>query len=287
MVCPRIRVVPVCRPHLTKAAYRTRVAALLVPLVALGGCVAMELTGRATDEWTHTYPLSPGGEVRVANTNGRVEVQGIDGSTVEIRAERIARATTDSAARELLPRIKIREEITPGRVAVETERLGGIMIGAGVEVRYHVRAPKDAVIRVSNTNGTIALSSLGGKVDAHTTNGGVTGRALTGGVDASVTNGGVNIDVASVGADRISLKATNGGVTLTLPEDAKADVTATCTNGGINVSGVRLEVSEQSRRRVEGRMNGGGTPIELATTNGGVRIRSRASSAEDAERRDR
>jgi DUF4097 and DUF4098 domain-containing protein YvlB len=238
------------------------------------------LAGRATDEWTHTYPLTAGGQVRIGNTNGKVEIEGVDGSTVEIRAERIARGVTDTAARELLPRIEIKEDIRSDRVSVETARMSGIMFGAAFEVRYHVRAPQNAVIDVSNTNGLVTVSGMSGKVVAHTTNGGVTGKGLSGGVDARATNGGVNIELASVGSDRIALRTTNGGVTLTVPESAKADVSASCTNGGISVSGVKMEVSEQSRRHLEGKLNGGGTPIELHTTNGGVRLRSKTSEGE-------
>ena len=199
------------------------------------------LAGRATDEWTHTYPLTAGGQVRIGNTNGKIEIEGVDDSTVEIRAERIAKGVTDTAARELLPRIEIKEDVRPDRVSVETARMSGIMFGAAFEVRYHVRAPKNAVIDVSNTNGLVTVSGISGKVVARTT---------------------------------------NGGVTLTVPESAKADVSASCTNGGISVSGVKLEVSEQSRRRLEGKLNGGGTPIELHTTNGGVRLRSKAPEDE-------
>ena len=47
----------------------------------------------------------------------------------------------------------IKEDVKPDRVALETERMSGIMIGAGFEVRYHVRAPKSAVVNVTNTNG--------------------------------------------------------------------------------------------------------------------------------------
>ena len=230
------------------------------------------LTARATDEWTHTYPLTPGGEVRIVNGNGRIDVEGVDGSTVEIRAERIAKAATEAGARELLPRLVIKEDSKPDRISVETERLSGIMLGAAFEVRYHVRAPKNAVIKATNTNGAIVLTGLTGNVVAHTTNGGVTGKELSGGVDAESTNGTVNVDLASVGKEKISLSTTNGGVTLALPDEAKADVSASCTNGGINVSGLKkFELSEQSRRRVEGRLNGGGASIELHTTNGGIR----------------
>jgi hypothetical protein len=274
-------------------AVSRRVGVVVLPLaIALAGCdISLgHLTARATDEWTRTYPLSAGGEVRIVNTNGKVEVEGVEGSTVEVRAERIARGATDAAARELLPKIVIREDVKPDRVSLETERMSGIMIGVGFEVRYHVRAPKNAVVNVTNTNGLVAVTSFGGKVVAHTTNGGVNGKNLTGGVDARSTNGGVTVDMASVGAEPISLRTTNGGVTLMLPESAKATLSASCTNGGISVSALdNLEVTEKSRRRFEGRLNGGGTAIDVETTNGGIRVRSRdtANTQTTDERKDR
>ena len=260
-------------------AVSRRVAVFTLPLaLALAGCdVSLgNLSARATDEWTHTYPLAAGGEVRIVNTNGRIDVEGVDGATLEIRAERIARGATDAAARELLPRIVIREDVKPDRVTLETERMSGIMIGAGFEVRYHVRAPKNAVVNLTNTNGQVVINALTGKVIAHTTNGAVKGTNLGGAVDGETTNGSVSIDMASVGSERISLETTNGSVTLMLPETAKATVTASVTNGGINVGSLdNFEVTEKSRRRLEGRMNGGGAGVELHTTNGSIRVRSR------------
>ena len=239
------------------------------------------LTARATEEWTRSYPLAAGGEIRIGNTNGRIEVEGVEGSTVEVRAEKIARAATETGASELLPRITIKEDVQPDRVSVETERLTGIMIGAAFEVRYHVRAPKGAVVNVTTTNGGIALTSLGGKTVAHTTNGGVNAKEMSGAIEARSTNGGVTLDVASVGAEKISARTTNGGVVLMLPDSAKADLTASCTNGGIVLApDLKVDVTEHSRRNLEARMNGGGTSIDLHTTNGGVRIRPRGGIAE-------
>ena len=261
-----------------KPTWRRAVALPLFLLVSLAGCDLSvgNLTERATEEWTRTYPLAAGGEIRIGNTNGRVEVEGVDGSTVEIKAEKIARSATETGAKELLPRISIKEDVQPDRVAVETEKMNGIMIGAAFEVRYHVRAPKGAVVNVTTTNGGIGLTALSGKGIAHTTNGGVTAKELSGGIEARSTNGGVSIDFAQLGSERVSARTTNGGVTIMLPESAKADVTASCTNGGIIVSPeLTLAVTEQSRRRLEGRLNGGGTPIDLQTTNGGVRIKPR------------
>jgi hypothetical protein len=255
----------------------------LVAAVAFSGCVAnFALNGRASDEWTRTYQLAPGGELRIGNTNGRIDVEGVDGNTVEVKAERIAKATTDSAAEELLPRIKINEDAKPDRVEIETARMSGIMVGASIEVRYHVRAPKGAKIHVSNTNGIVNLTALSGTIEARTTNGGVRGTDISGRVDASTTNGGVTVDFASLTGE-VRLSTTNGGVSIGLPDSAKADVEASCTNGGISVNGVKMEITEQSRRRVEGTMNGGGTRVELKTTNGGIRIRARGEGKEAKE----
>ena len=49
----------------------------------------------------------------IVNTNGVIDVEGVDGSTVEVRAERIAKGATEAAASELLPRIVIKEEAKP------------------------------------------------------------------------------------------------------------------------------------------------------------------------------
>ena len=258
--------------------FRALSALPLIAVITAGAACDMSLghlAGRATDEWTHTYQLSPGGELRIENTNGRIDVEPADGSAVEVRAEKIARAATDAGAQELLPRIVIKEDVKPDRVTISTERMSGIMIGAGIEVRYHVRAPKNISVDVSNTNGAVSLTKLSNKVVARTTNGAVTAKELTGPVEARTTNGRVNVDLASV-SERAMLRTTNGSVTLNLPDSAKADLSATWTNGGIDISNVKMEVSERGRRRFEGRMNGGGAPIELHTTNGSIRIRNRA-----------
>ena len=251
---------------------------------ALSGCVGMHgLNASATEEWTRSYPLAAGGELSIENGNGRIEIEPSDGATVDVRAEKIAKAATDAGARELLPRITINDDARADRVSITTGKMSGVMIGAGFEVRYHVRAPKTAALKIRQSNGSITITGWSGDVSAHGTNGAVIGKGLSGGVDASAVNGAVNVDMASVGAHAISLQTTNGGVTLAVPDEAKADVDATVTNGGISVNGVKLEVTEQSRRRLQGKMNGGGTAVELKTVNGGVRLRSRAS-ADEADR---
>jgi hypothetical protein len=81
------------------------------------------------------------------------------------------------------------------------------------------------------------------------------------------------VDVDEVAERGIELGCTNGGINLRLPRDSKATLEARITNGGIAADGLDLELTGQaSRRRLEGRLNGGGPRIVLAGTNGGIRI---------------
>ena len=68
---------------------------------------------------------------------------------------------------------------------------------------------------------------------------------------------------------------TAGTVTQVWRFTAKADLSAECRNGAVTVEGLSIEpFGEQSRRSVHGKLNGGGAPIDVETTNGAVRIRS-------------
>lgn len=265
---------------------RPATAFSLAVALSTGGCVGVgPLTGKAVEEWTKSYPLAPGGEVRVINTNGKVEIEGVDSSTVEVYAVKTARAVSDEGARQLLPRIVIKEDIKPDQVTVETERLGGIMIGVSFDVQYRVKAPRNAVVTARSTNGQVTLKGLTGKVSAHTTNGGVQATELAGAVEARSTNGLVAVDLAAIGSGKILLSTTNGGVRLTLPDDAKANVSASWTNGGFNATGIKLDITDENRRHLEGKINGGGTSIELRSTNGGIRVRSRTAGTDSDQRK--
>jgi DUF4097 and DUF4098 domain-containing protein YvlB len=261
--------------RLSRGAALTLFAAAFVPLAACSVQVG-DLTARATDEWTRTYPLTEGGEVEIVNANGRIDIEAVDGRSVEVRAERIARATSDESARDILSRIRITEDIKPGRVSLRTERLEGILIGVRFEVNYKVRAPMGAVVRARATNGNVAVTGFRARVIANSTNGNVTAADVSGGLEARTTNGSLSVSLLSLGEDPIDLRTTNGSVVLGMPSNAKANVSANCVNGVIDVAGLELELmGEQSRRRTRGRLNGGGTPVEINTVNGRIKIAAR------------
>jgi hypothetical protein len=69
-------------------------------------------------------PLTAGGEVRIVNTNGRIDVSASRGRRSRSGPSGLPRAPP-TRRRELLPRIVIREDAKPDRVSLETERMSG------------------------------------------------------------------------------------------------------------------------------------------------------------------
>jgi hypothetical protein len=254
---------------------------LVVASAAAAGCdIAMaDMRQKETAEWRKTYDLQPGGRFELSNVNGRIDVQPGSGTSVEVVAEKSARAGSVEAAKEALGRIEIQENASPSNVRIETKlqrRTGGFFGGWNQEVHYMVKVPASVEVRLTTVNGGIELSGLKGRVTAEATNGGIKVRDVSGALDASTTNGGVEAELTDVADSGVRLGCTNGGIRLRLPSNAKATISARVTNGGIHTDGIDIEpVGEASRRRLEGRLNGGGPRIDLEGTNGGIRIAAR------------
>jgi hypothetical protein len=263
----------------TRALPATLIVAAVLAAAASAGCdiVTADFKTKETAEWRKTYQLQPGGRVEVTNVNGRIDVEPSQGNSVEVIAQKSARGATSEAAKQALDRIQITEDASPAGIRIETklQRTGGLFNHGGLEVSYTVRVPAGAEVRFSTVNGGIDLAGLTGRIKAETTNGGIKARDVTGAIDASTTNGGVDVELAQLAEGGAKLGCTNGGIKLHLPSDSKATISASIVNGGITTNGLQLETTESTRRRLEGRLNGGGARIELEGTNGGIRIESR------------
>ena len=247
---------------------RTRLARLVIPLVVLSastaGCdIAMaHLNEKETAEWRRTYELQPGGRVEISNVNGKIDVEPSTGNTVEVVAEKTARAAAgtppkrpSAGLRSWKPRHPPRYGSRPGF----RSKLGGLMSRGSQQVHYIVKVPAGAEVNFKTVNGGIELSGLKGRVNAETTNGGIKAHEVSGYIDASTTNGGVEVELAQLSESGVKLGCTNGGIELRLPASSKATISARITNGGIDTSGLELETTgEKSRRRLDGRLNGGG-----------------------------
>lgn len=204
--------------------------------------------------------------------NGGIRVKGENRSDVVVRACVQTWGATEEEAKSLASSIKI----STGS-AIKAD-------GSGEEnwsVSYEVLVPRSTDLNLRAHNGGISIGSVDGRMEFETMNGGVSLSDVGGDVKGRTTNGGVNVSLTGnswrgAGLDVIT---TNGGVNLSIPDTYAANIEAGTTNGGFNsnIAGLNVEKNENGRPRaskISTSLNGGGAPIRVVTTNGGIRINS-------------
>lgn len=252
---------------------------LCAAIAPTAGCdIAMgHFSEQETERWTKSYELEPGARVELRNVNGRIDAHPATGRTLEVVAEKTARAGSVDAAREALGRVRIEEDASGGNVRIDTrvDGQGGFFNHSSVNVLYTIRVPADVEVDLRTTNGGIEVTGLSARAKLRATNGGIRAREMAGPLEAQTTNGGLDIDMARLHDEGVGLQCTNGGIELRVPSDARASIDASITNGGIDTGGLTLATVESSRRRLEATMNGGGPRIHARCTNGGFQLTGR------------
>jgi hypothetical protein len=236
-------------------------------------------SGKATDTWSRTYTVAAGGRFELINVNGRITAASTDGKDVVVEGKRTAKGRSDEAARELLGKLEIREEVGGSTVRVESRppRTSG---WGGHEIEWTVKVPKGLTVDLRTINGGVRLDGLSGEIHAKTTNGGVKGQnIIPETLEASSVNGGIEIELGAPldSTDSVEISTVNGGASLQMPSESKATITARAVNGGVRVNDLDIKQDEEPheferKRRLNGTMNGGGAKVSISTTNGGVRL---------------
>jgi hypothetical protein len=228
----------------------------------------------ARDEWRRTYKIARGGTFEIRNTNGKIRLQPSEGDTIEVVGTRIVKAPTEEQAKKTLSEFQIEEKVLDDAILIDSTARG-LSVNRSRHVDYAVRLPKWVNVTLKATNGDIDADGLVGMFRAETTNGAINAAGLEQGADVETTNGVVHLDFAKLGDNGVRCSTTNGEVTVTLPRDAKARILAEVTNGAISTSGLDVATTQQSRRRFEGTIGGGGPAVRVETTNGAIQIRGR------------
>lgn len=242
-------------------------------------------SGKAQDTWSRTYKLAPAGRFELINVNGKITAEPADGAEVVVEGRRSAKGRSDEAAKELLAKLEIREEVGESTVRVESRPPRNNGPFTGHEIEWTIKVPKGVIVDLRTVNGGVRLNGLANEIHAKTTNGGVKGVNITPSlIEASAVNGGIEFELGSPldATDSVEIETVNGGVELSMPSESKATIAARCVNGGVHVEGLEIARDEQGndferRRRLNGTMNGGGAKVTMNTTNGGVRL-TRAGS---------
>ncbi|MGQ0540371.1 MAG: DUF4097 family beta strand repeat-containing protein [Blastocatellia bacterium] len=229
------------------------------------------------------FTLLSSGTIRVDGAkNGGVSVRGEERSDVLVKACVQAWATSDEAARSAVSKIQISTSGVIKAANPDAENNWG--------VSYEVRVPRNSNLKLNAHNGGISVKSVDGTIEFETLNGGVNLYDVSGDVRGKTTNGGVNVTLFGSGwrGNGLDVETKNGGINLSIPESYAANIETGTVNGGyksdipslnITTENIKGDGYVRSRSRtITTSLNGGGAPIRIITTNGGVRINSSDNS---------
>jgi DUF4097 and DUF4098 domain-containing protein YvlB len=213
--------------------------------------------------------------------NGGIKVKGSERSDVLIRACAQAWGTSEEAAQALMSSVKISTGPTVTADA-SSDR--------GWSVSYEILVPRSTNLDLKAQNGGIGITSVEGNLQFETMNGGVSLWDVAGDVRGRTTNGGVHVGLAgnSWRGNGLDVTTTNGGVHLQLPDTYAANIETGTTNGGFHSNIPALNVTQEDVKgparghrptRLNTSLNGGGAPIRLMTTNGGVHIQGASNKS--------
>jgi DUF4097 and DUF4098 domain-containing protein YvlB len=253
--------------------------ACLSLLVTASGSARAQTAEQVTEEFHQTYPLSPGGRVRLENINGSVHISAWDRN--EVKVDAVKRAYT----RERLAEAKIEVTTNAGSINIKTDyperdnltftddNYGRRNNPASVE--YTLTVPRSARLdSIELINGGLDITGVTGDVRASSINGRVTARGLTGEARLSTINGRLEAVFDRLDASKpITLSSVNGSVALTLPSDSNAELKASTVHGGIrNDFGLPVRRGKYVGRDLAGRLGQGGPRIKLDNVNGSITI---------------
>lgn len=225
--------------------------------------------GAPKPEFRKIYSLNPDGRVVLRNFYGNVCITAWDRNAVEVDAVKTgadARRTDDA-------RIVV-DSASPSLVSIRTQ-YGAADAEHPASVQYRITVPRRAKLEeIRLVNGELSLSGLAGPVKASAVNGNIHAEKLGGGADLSTVNGRLDADFARISrSNPISLSSVNGAIRLSIPSGSGATLAADNLSGGIQ-SEVGGAAPAPGGHRLRARVRGGGAPIRVFNTNGGISIRS-------------
>ena len=202
--------------------------------------------------------------------NGGISVRGENRSDILVRACVMAWSDSKAAAEAAVNRISIGTN-----AVIEAENAEG----SSWSVSYQILVPRNINLKLTANNGGISINSVAGMIEFLTKNGGVSLQDLAGDVVGRTQNGGVSVKLSGStwSGNGLNVETKNGGVKLAMPENYAANVETGTVNGGfkseVNILQPEGEVKWRNNR-INKIINGGGAPIRVVTTNGGIKIDS-------------
>ena len=164
--------------------------------------------------------------------------------------------------------------------------LDGNTSGGGIRV-----TDCEGPVKIHTSGGGIEVTGGGGSLDGDTSGGGVTVRNFRGSAHVETSGGGINLENivgpiegstsgGSINAqfslplvDEVKLETSGGGVTIRVVESSAFNLDAATSSGDVNTDLPITVVGKIGRGHLSGSVNGGGKPVFLRSSGGGINVR--------------
>jgi hypothetical protein len=273
-------------------------SALSIAVLAMPGTpVQREDTVQRTLSWSGPAPH----RLEVSDINGSVHVSAYDGPDVQVTAHRTIQAVDDDGLNEARDRVQLSFGDTGGaiRVCADGERCGCHVSDRGrsrswseeryrVDVDFDVRVPRNTVLTACTVNhGDVQVENLDGAFDVSNVNGPVALSGMGGSGSAVTVNGAVTASFRKSPAAASTFKTVNGDIETRFPADLGAELRLKTMNGGLytdfqvtaQASGAAPVVEQRNGRTVYRanpfatvRVGHGGPVLTFEGLNGDVRV---------------
>ena len=250
-------------------------------------CLSVFTVAAFAEEWNKSYQVGDKPSLRVDTNDASVEISRGVSRTLS------ARVLTDSySIGGSGVRVTERQDADKVDLQVHVPNNWGFHISTHRGVRIEVQVPPETVLDLHSGDGHIRVDGISGQAKLDTGDGHIEVRNFNGALNAHTSDGHMTIDGVLTdlnlrsGDGHIDLtvrpgsKMNNGWIIHTsdgrvearLPLDFAAEIYAHTGDGHIQLDMPVTVEGSIERSRIRGKLNGGGSLLEITTGDGGIRI---------------
>jgi DUF4097 and DUF4098 domain-containing protein YvlB len=274
---------------------------------------------RDSTDFSKSFVVEPGGQLTMDVDRGDVQVTGGDQSTVEIHVEREVTGADAADTAKILKEEHVTLKQNWNEISIEAQNPPSLdslshLFGnhPNLNAHYEITVPRNFTaqsrtsggdIKVASVQGSVTITTMGGRLDCKDIGGDVDGQTMGGDVrtancqgkmnlrtmggnitvdefsgpnlQAATQGGSVSADFAVAPTADCELSTSGGNVIAHLPENAAVTVEAH-TEGGSVSSDFPISTSHGFvNQTLKGPINGGGPKLKMETMGGMIEVLKR------------
>lgn len=232
--------------------------------------------------------------IKIFNPNGDVKILSWDGEEIKFDITKMVQGLTNLETE--IKKIKVSFEQTESGILnciVNTPKKPDVFITYNADII--VRVPKKVFesVEIELSNGKINIENVQAKFVLKTSNGKIELRRSTGTFQIKTSNGDITLSnvqilngdshiessngkiigsLRTADSGNLVLNTSNGDIDIELFGILKMDLEMSTSNGEVEFENLNFDFVESTKKKVIGKINGGGFKLKISTSNGDVRV---------------